>query len=129
MRRMRCRLGCQGKKSYARVAGQRKVNTTSSRATLTPAARPAPPLLLSLLHHLQLCGCCDAANGGPGGFICKYFCGMCACGKMMSFTGADGEGPQAVAAPGNCFMCTLFGATLCGCCNYGAFAFRRACAR
>ena len=39
----------------------------------------------------------------------------------MSFTGADGEGPQAVAAPGNCFLCTLFGASLCGCCNYGAF--------
>ena len=65
----------------------------------------------------KLCGCCDAANGGPKGFLCKYFCGPCATGKLMSFTGAEGEGPQAVAEPGNCFLCTIC-AGYCACCNY-----------
>ena len=53
------------------------------------------------------------------GFICKYVFGMCAIGKLMSFKGGDGEGPQAVAEPQNCFVCCLLG-NYCSCCNYGA---------
>ena len=66
-----------------------------------------------------MCGCCDAANGGPKGFLCKYFFGCCAIGNLMSYKGGEGEGPQAVAEPGNCFVCCILG-NYCSCCNYGA---------
>jgi Cys-rich protein (TIGR01571 family) len=68
----------------------------------------------------KLCGCCDGSNGGPMGFITKYFCGMCAMGKLMAATGEGDDGPKAVDDPQNCFLCTLCGA-YCACCNRGKY--------
>ena len=65
---------------------------------------------------LQWLGCCDDSAGGVGGWICHQFCGPCAIGKLMAMKGGEGEGPQAVAEPGNCFCCALCWYP-CMCCN------------
>ena len=70
--------------------------------------------------HTQLCSCLDDSTGGIEGAIWKHFCGACAWGTLMSMTGQEGEGPAAVANPGNCLICTIF-SHCCLCCNIGAY--------